>query len=401
MAEYTKVDPDRIAPQHATKLAAKNNAVAAGAVTNSMPKNTNKAAVLDAPPTTSGLNLAYPEDVTSPKSQQGHYIQFFILESGQGKLAKESNKKLSAGDTNKKMAAQYSTSEGNVQKNLNSNSASAKTGGVSSRQYQGKIMQMGRNWTKINTTITLYMPPTVKVQYKSEYNDVPISPIAAGGAATIEAFATGVKKGAMSDWTKAGKMAGNVGEAVAEGAAIAGAKLLMGSADIFAPGSSALAQIAAGAVIGNKMELLFQGVGRRDFSYQFTFIPQSASEAQSVAKIVNTFKMNMLPEYMSGKVSAFGKDFDFLKGGSILTIPNAFDISYMYLDKQNPWINKIASCYLTSMDIEYGGDKYVTYHPMVEPISGKVGPPPQRTVVSLNFREIEILTRESAKEQGF
>ena len=330
---------------------------------------------------------------------QGHYIQFFILESGQGKLAKESNKKLAAGDSTKKLASSHNVSEGTVQKNLNSNKSSHKP--VSGRPGKHNVMQSGKNWTTVAETITLYMPPSVKVSYKTEYNDVPISPLAAGGAAVIEAFATGVKKGAMTDWTKAGKMAGNVGEAVAEGVGLSAAKALMGAADLLAPGASALAQIAAGAVIGSKMELLFEKVSRRDFSYQFTFIPQSAKEAQSVAKIVNTFKMNMLPEYMSGKVQMFGSQFDLLKSGQVLIIPNAFDIQYMYLGNQNPWINKIASCYLTGMEVEYGGDKFVTYHPMQEPISGQTGPPPQRTVISLTFAEIEVLTRESVKEQGF
>ena len=53
------------------------------------------------------------------------------------------------------------------------------------------------------------------------------------------------------------------------------------------------------------------------------------------------------------------------------------------------------------MDVEYGGDKFVTYPPMAEPISGEVGPPPQRTIVSLSFKELEILTRESAIGRGY
>ena len=149
------------------------------------------------------------------------------------------------------------------------------------------------------------------------------------------------------------------------------------------------------------MELLFQGVGRRDFQYVFTFIPKSEEEASMIAKIVYAFKINMLPEYRGGSFEFIGRNWDINKSGRLLVMPNAFDINYMYLTKENPWINKISSCYLTNMEVEYGGDKYVTYHPMQEPISGKSGPPPQRTVMTLSFSEIEILTRESAMARAY
>ena len=109
----------------------------------------------------------------------------------------------------------------------------------------------------------------------------------------------------------------------------------------------------------------------------------------------------MLPEYRGGSFKFGSIDWDINKSGRLLVMPNAFDINYMYLTKENPWINKISSCYLTNMEVEYGGDKYVTYYPMQEPISGKSGPPPQRTVMSLSFSEIEILTRESAMTQAY
>ena len=56
------------------------------------------------------------------------------------------------------------------------------------------------------------------------------------------------------------------------------------------------------------------------------------------------------------------------------------------------------------MDIDYGGDKYVTYEPTTlggeGMAKGQEGPPPQKTAISLAFTEIETITRERAK-QGF
>ena len=34
----------------------------------------------------------------------------------------------------------------------------------------------------------------------------------------------------------------------------------------------------------------------------------------------------------------------------------------MHINDQNNYINKIGKCYLRSMDVSYGGDKFVTYN---------------------------------------
>ena len=338
-------------------------------------------------------NLSYPANVGEDQ-QQGHYIMFHILASGYGKGPKGGP---STGELNPgAIAAQagggsvdyWDDQVTYVQKNVNSNVT--REGKYWAGPAKSRI-PVGRNWTKLKQAITLYMPPSVKVSYKTDYKDEEISAKAVAGAGVIEAFSNrGDETEAIKGWRQAGN-------AIVEGAALAGMSFLKGAADTLAPGASALAQISAGAVIGSKMELLFQGVGRRDFQYTFTFIPKSAQEASMVSQIVYAFKTNMLPEYAEGKF--LGRDI--MSSGRILTIPNAFDISYMHVANENPWINKISSCYLTNMEVEYGGDKFVTYPPMEEPVSGEHGPPPQRTVVSLSFSEIAKITRESVKELGY
>ena len=84
--------------------------------------------------------------------------------------------------------------------------------------------------------------------------------------------------------------------------------------------------------------------------------------------------------------------------GRILKRPDKFDIHYFYNVNENPFLNRISTCYLTSMDVEYGGEKYVTYEPTT--LGNRVGPPPQRTNITLSFTEIETITRERARE-GF
>ena len=144
------------------------------------------------------------------------------------------------------------------------------------------------------------------------------------------------------------------------------------------------------------MEVMFKGVGRRTFSYTFAFIPKSENESQMVDKIVYQLKRAMLPSYVKG---GFGGITD---EDRTLKIPNTMDIEYFYAPpnsnstQRNNYLNKIATCYLTDMSVSYGGDRYKAYRPS-ETIRGAgdgEGTPPQRTSVTLNFTEIEIITQE-------
>ena len=112
-------------------------------------------------------------------------------------------------------------------------------------------------------------------------------------------------------------------------------------------------------------------------------IPRSKDEADEIKKIINAFKLNMLPEFADGN-----------RAGRSMTIPNTFDIQYMYQNAENNYLHKISTCYLESMDISYGGSRYKTFD------GNEDGAPPVETSISLNFAEIELITRERALE-GF
>ena len=73
-----------------------------------------------------------------------------------------------------------------------------------------------------------------------------------------------------------------------------------------------------------------------------------------------------------------------VSGTSEMTIPDHFNIKYMYAAGENTHINKIKTCILNQMDVDYGGDKYVTYP------NGQ----PQTTKISLSFQELYTVTKE-------
>ena len=158
---------------------------------------------------------------------------------------------------------------------------------------------------------------------------------------------------------------------------IMGVKVL----DTAAPGVKALDALHQGRIITPRMELMFEGLGRRTFNYTFTFIPKNEKESMTVKEIIKTFKIHMHPE-----MEANSREFH---------IPDVFDIKYMYINKENDFLHKISTCYCTSMNVTYGADKYTTYDP-----GPKGSPPPQQTVVALTFQELELIDRDKV-EMGF
>ena len=335
-------------------------------------------------------NLSYPLDVEGD-DQQGHYIMFMINETTSGKVATGGSGAGATGGMGD-FAADVVVAGFQGKKFIDSN-LNADAGKAHEATFQGAVKGSGL-WmkrpgtTRMSQAITLYMPPSVKVSYKSNYKNDEIS---------ARAGALGSSIGGIVDAMSGKGSAGDALTTMAEGGVAIAAFAAKAMADTAAPGASTLAQLSAGSILGSKMEVMFTDVGRRNFSFQFNFIPKSEQEAKMVYKIVQTFKEHMLPEYLTSiDLGAMGKHT--LKGGRVLSIPDTFDIKYFYHSNENPFLNKISTCYLTSMDIDYGGEKYVTYEPTE--LNGQVGPPPQRTSITLAFTEIETITRERAK-QGF
>ena len=224
--------------------------------------------------------------------------------------------------------------------------------------------------TAMPVCIALYMPPSVSVSYGANYNDTEIGILAETGADIIAAFMN--------------SSGGNTETAIRDSVKRAGAGLKDGlnrmgiaALDTAAPGASALIAIERGKIITPRMELMFAGIGRREFSYEFTFIPKSKQESDRVEKIIDKFKFHMHADFVDGNVRE-------------MEIPDFFNIRYMYKGKENSHLNKISTCVLKKLDVNYGSDRYVSYEDGT----------PQTTKISLGFEELEIITRNKIKD-GF
>jgi hypothetical protein len=219
--------------------------------------------------------------------------------------------------------------------------------------------------TSLSTVIALYMPPSVSVEYKMNYGEHEIGAVAEGANAMISAFSGGDGRGAaMSGAKTAAALAASIGKTFADGVA---------------QGTSDILQIHAGSIITPRMELMFEGLSRRNFSYNFTFLPKSVKEAKTVEEIVKRFKFH--------SASDFGGALSGIMGGAdgvrTMTIPDLFDIKYMHMGSNNTHLNKIKTCVLSNISVEYGAERYTAYD------EGR----PQTTKLALSFTELELITK--------
>ena len=325
-------------------------------------------------------SLAYPAGVEGD-DMQGHYIIFEILEQDKAKIKSAKDKKIAAqkqvgydymnasrsGDPNL-APVQPTVGEKNRQQALDDKQSESGIRSLSGGKYgnSNSIQLTRKATTRISTQIALYMPPSLSVSYNSKYGDQEIGVLAASGAGVIDAFAG--RGGANFNTALKGAL-DNLGKGVETG--------LMAAVDAVAPGATALLALEKGAIRTPKMELMFEGIGRREFSFEFTFIPKDVEEARTIEKIVKQFKFHMASNYT---------DTTFRE----MEIPSFFNIRYMYRADENPHLNKISTCALENMDVSYGADKFVAYE----------GGVPQTTKISLKFKEMEIITKKQISE-GF
>ena len=330
--------------------------------------------------------LQYPSDLGGVPDQ-GHFILFFINEQQPGELEhNDKPPKLSTSENsaNSKRRADPFAGQGNTAGYGSTSGASAiETQNIrrveeaqkTENKNAGKgIFTLKRAPTKrLSTAIALYMPTTVDVTYNAGYEEKEIGRLAGAGVAAFDAFKGGGINAAVDAVAK--KLPEMVDESIFD------------AIDGIAPGAKAIMFANSGKVVSNRMELIFSGVGKRSFSYTFKFLPRSQKESKDVKSIVDKFKFHMLPQVEGDPGSS-----------RTFVTPDTFDIEYRWVgnSNHNPYLNKISTCVLENMSVKYGGSVgYQAFEP-----DEKGNTPPVETEISLQFKELEIITKARA-EQGY
>ena len=66
----------------------------------------------------------------------------------------------------------------------------------------------------------------------------------------------------------------------------------------------------------------------------------------------------------------------------------------MYNNGRNNYLQRISTCVLENITVSYGGDRYRTFTP------NEKGAPPVETNLTLNFKEMQLITKDRVFE-GF
>ena len=312
--------------------------------------------------------LSYPESVSSDP-MQGHYIIFEILTQNRAQMTGQKlYNDIETAVTSVATAAVEAVVA--VAPTIAGGGVTAATRTPPSAVDKNKpnsLRVAHQATTSLSTVIALYMPPSVSVEYKMNYNEHEIGAVAEGANAMINALSGGDWEGAgMSAARAAGAMGASIGKTFADNV-----PSMQGTSDIL--------QIHAGSIMTPRMELMFEGLSRRNFSYNFVFLPKSVKEAETVEEIVKLFKFHSASDY-GGALSGIMGGAD---GVRTMTIPDLFDIKYMHMGSDNTHLNKIKTCVLSNISVEYGAERYTAYD------EGR----PQTTKLALSFTELELITK--------
>ena len=340
-------------------------------------------------------SYSYPRDVTN-NMQNGHYMLFYVNVQNRGKFnynnpegpvidatfqkkvpngvdedGKPKTKIVDVKGEGKQVLA-YTRGRANK---IDALGDSKKNKGIAdgSRNANNRAGIAGKAKTtrRISDSVAIYLPPNVQDSVGATYNDTETGMLGFAAAAGLD-FSAAV--GAKDYQAAAAALVGGAGGIAVEGAkraAAAFAETLAG-----AEGAVGLVNRAFGQADNPYIEVLFQSMGVRTFTYNFTFAPKNEQERDDAQQIIHLFRFHMAPELQGGQAR-------------FLTLPSEFDIHYMYIAKdgtnsENDYYNKIATCVLETCDVDYTPGS----------VSSFADGSPTKITMSLTFKETETLTKD-------
>ena len=242
------------------------------------------------------------------------------------------------------------------------------------------MQQLGkaRKTTKrITDSIALYLPGQVTDTTGVTYEDLPTGLVGKflGDAAGL------ISSYRQSDYEAVGRKGAGALKAFTEEA---GRRLLATAAEglLGAEGSVQGVNKLFGQADNPFVEVLFNSMNIRKFTYNFNFAPRNEDETQEIQQIIQLFRYHMSPELQK-------------TNGRYLTLPSTFDIHYMYKANngqsyENDFYTRLSTCVLQDCSVNYTPTGVKSFGD---------GAPTQITM-NLTFSETEALTKEKVK-QGY
>lgn len=214
-----------------------------------------------------------------------------------------------------------------------------------------------RSQRRLKTAIALHIPHQLSIRYGMQWSEEDTA-LLQGAADAIQGAAN--SKGSVARQAGAKQYASEAGAAIALN-------------KVQNPGA---VSAALGIAANPKKEQTFKGVDFRKFTFDYQFFPRNKTEAENVLRIIEQFKLHMHPEFKSAL-------------NYIWIYPSEFDIIYYNKHEENRNIHRHTSCVLEEMNVNYtpNGAYQVFDNGM-----------PTQINVSLGFKELQILSKETIKE---
>jgi hypothetical protein len=241
---------------------------------------------------------------------------------------------------------------------------------------------------RVNKTICLYMPTSLKTSYGVEYNEEDFSALV-DVVSKVKVTAQTVSnliKGAPQNESTAALLRG-VSDTAARQALAGANKQLSSLATPLSGGEDLKLDKAYNAlsrqVINPFIINMYKSTKRRGFDFTFRFLPRSRQEVAAVYSIITTLKKYALPKRAADKA------------GRLIEYPAEFKIRFYHNGVENQFLPKIARCALKDVSLIYGDEPFTTF----APVEG-FGAAPTKIDMTLSFEELEILTQDRV-DQGY
>ena len=315
-------------------------------------------------------NIKFPRDLGN--TDQGHYMIFYIISNNHSKFAdKQFNEQLlgsafvtetGTGD----QAGDVETTYNVARLRDGRTNTAVKIG----RPTKNSVTSTRPTHSVATAAVALYMPPGINVKYSVDNGQTELGMAGLGvktfadmsGAANDEAQMDAFLSGLKGVGLEATKRIG------------VGALEALGAGDV----GGAITKVT-GFAENPFSEVVFKGVGHRDFSYTYNLTARNKDEVEDINKIITLFKYHMHPSL----------SFD-VAGGRYFKVPSEFEIHYAYQGQLNNYLNKISRCVLTGCEIQYGGEEFTTFRQF-----DNDGAAPVQISMTLSFTETEIMTKET------
>ena len=115
-------------------------------------------------------------------------------------------------------------------------------------------------------------------------------------------------------------------------------------------GANKMIARATGQVMNPNLEVLFDGVNIRSFTFEFNFSPRNMSEANQVKQIIRLFKKHSAAKFNN-------------ENGMFIKSPDVFIFEYMKGNSAHPFLNVFKPMILNKLDLDYTANQtYSTFH---------------------------------------